>query len=160
MTYYERHRDESLAYAAMVRAAYTEEDFKKRKDYYDKYWEQNKIRLCERQKLRRRLRREAKEKEAQQQMPEAPAPAPVPVAVPVVEAKPKRKRFRYPKGKGPGHGKGKVKEPKQYMITEKEPEPFGFENLNHAQKGVLKTIAPSGWYERPPEENPFVLNWS
>ena len=155
MTYYERHRDDCLAYAAMVRAAYTEEDFKKRKDYYDKYWQQNKIKICERQKLKRRLKQEGKEKVVQQQMPEPV----VEVSVPVVQAKPKRKRFRYAKGKGPGRGQGKVKEPKQYMTAEKEPEPFGFENLNSAQKGVLKTIAPSGWYERPPEENPFVLKW-
>jgi ribosomal protein L13E len=159
MTYYERHKDDCLAYAAMVRANYTEDDFKKRKDYYDKYWQQNKIKICERQKLKRRLKQEEKQKTSQpeqQKMPEPVVETPTPV--PAVSVKRKRNRFRYPKGTGPGRGKGKVKIPREYYKTV-VPEPFGFEHLNSTQKGILKTIAPSGWYERPPEENPFVLKW-
>ena len=160
MTYYERHRDECLAYAAMVRAAYTDDDIKKRKEYYDKYWQQNKITICAKQRLKRRLKREAKEKQSLGQMPEpAPVVRPVPEPVPATP-KPKRNRYRYKKGEGPGNGKGKVKLPRPYFKTEKEPEPFGFETLNHAQKSIFRATAPQGWYERPVEENPFVMEWS
>jgi hypothetical protein len=147
MTYYEKHKDECLAYAAMVRASYTEDDIKKRKEYYDNYWEQNKISICAKQRIRRRLKKAEKEKEAQGEMPQ-----PQEQQKPPADSKPKK--IRYIKKK-------KVsKLPKSYIKAEPEPEPFGFATLNSTQKGVFKAIAPQGWYERPSSENPFAIEWN
>ena len=162
MTYYSRHRDECLAYAAMVRAAYTEEQRKANHEYYKKYWAVNSRYICEKMILKRAIARE--KREAARLAPKAvskdecislPTPVtkdecislPTPVTKDASILPVKKKRVR----------KSKLRI--QPLLEPPAPEPFGFENLTGVQKNVFNELAPQGWCEKRVDENPFLMTF-
>lgn len=131
MTYYERHREEVKAYNRERYSNMSEEKKAELKAYQKAYFQENKDLIAMRQKAKRVVK------------PPKPAPPPKPV---------KQPKQRQPKPK-------RSKQPKPYSINIVE-EPFGFGHLASYQKNLMKDIAPSGWYERPADENPFVLQFT
>lgn len=150
MTYYSRHRDECLAYAAMVRAAYTEEQRKANHEYYKKYWAANSRYICEKMILKRAIARE--KREAARLAPKAvpkdeciSLPTPVTKDASILPVKKKRVR------------KSKLRI--QPLLEPPAQEPFGFENLTGLQKNVFNELAPQGWCEKRVDENPFLMTF-
>jgi len=134
MTYYERHREEVKAYNRERYTNMSEEKKAELKAYQKTYFQENKDLIAMRQKAKRVVK------------------PPKPVKQP---KQPKQRLPRAPRAFKPKRSK----EPKQYRINKPE-EPFGFGHLASYQKNLMKDIAPSGWYERPADENPFVIQFT
>jgi len=147
MTYYSRHRDECLAYAAMVRAAYTEEQRKANHEYYKKYWAVNNRYICEKMILKRAIAREKREAARL-------APKVQEISVPGTEAVAKDESISSVKKKRVRKSKLRIQ-----PLIEPTPEPFGFENLTGVQKNVFNELAPQGWCEKRIDENPFFMTF-
>ena len=148
MTYYSRHRDECLAYAAMVRAAYTEEQRKANREYYKKYWAVNNRYICEKMILKRAIAREKREAARL-------APKVQDISVSGTEAVTKDESISIVKKKRVRKSKLRI----QPLLEPSEPEPFGFENLTGVQKNSFKEIAPLGYCEKRVDENPFFMTF-
>jgi len=146
MTYYSRHRDECLAYAAMVRAAYTEEQRKANHEYYKKYWAVNNRYICEKMILKRAIAREKREAARL-------APKVQEISISGIEAVAKDEQLLVVKKKRVRKSKLRI----QPLLP--PPEPFGFENLTGVQKNVFKELAPQGWCEKRIDENPFFMTF-
>ena len=148
MTYYSRHRDECLAYAAMVRAAFTEEQRKANHEYYKKYWAANSRYICEKQILKRAIAREKREAARL-------APKVQEISVSGTEAVTKDESISIVKKKRVRKSKLRI----QPLLEPPAQEPFGFENLTNVQKNVFKEIAPQGYCDKRVDENPFFMTF-
>ena len=169
MSYYSRHRDECLAYAAMKRAAYTDEEKAKHNEYYKQYWGLNAKFICEKMINKRRIAREKREAAvmATPVLPlNPPAEKVLPLSPPTVVASPsvipeKATEISIKANE-------EVKQMKKQRVRKSTaikipvvdtPEPFGFENLSTTQKNVFKGIAPLGYCEKRLDANPFLMTF-
>ena len=164
MSYYSRHRDECLAYAAMKRAAMTDEEKARHNEYYKRYWSLNSKYICERMINKRRIAREKREASVLPLKPPAeevlPLIAPTVVILPTVVPD-KATEISIKENK-------EVKQVKKQRVRKSRAikipvvdtaEPFGFENLSTTQKNVFKGIAPLGYCEKRLDVNPFLMTF-
>jgi len=121
----------------------SDEEKQRLKDYQKKYFQENKDLICIRQRERNLAKKKPKP-EVQKVVATKVNPTSKPQAT-VKASAPKPKRYY---------------KPKPYIIEVKEEEPFGFKHLGAYQKNLMKELAPEGWYERPKDENPFVLEFT
>ena len=140
--YYFKNRETIIEKYRQKQQTLTPEELEKKKNYQRKWAQEN---------------RDKKRANAQKSYWEGRTRPPPKMEVEKIPKPPKAPKE--PKTPKPRVSKARL--PKEYITRESDTDPtiFGMENLKPHQKVALKRIAPQGYFQTPPDENPFVISW-
>ena len=137
MSFYERHKEERKEYQRQRSVNLTEEKKQEIKLYQQEYYQRRKTSGLIKKYVR-------KPKKITTLPPAVIAPPPPSNLTP----------SGLTKQKGIGQGN---RTPRQYMRYEKD---YGLQYTSHYMEQKLLANAPLGFFQRPPDANPFLINWN
>ena len=136
MSFYERHKEERKEYQRQRSANLSPEKKQEMKLYQQEYYQRRRASGLIKKYVRK--------------------PKKITTLPPVVIAPPPSNLTPSGLTKQKGIGKGN-RTPRQYMRYEKD---YGLQYTSHYMEQKLLANAPLGFFQRPPDANPFVLNWN
>jgi hypothetical protein len=135
MSFYERHQEERKEYQRQRSANLTDEKRREMKLYHQEYYLKRKASG----KIKKYIRK----------------PQKITTLPPAVIAPPPSNLTPSGLTKQKGIGQGN-RTPRQYMRYEKD---YGLQYTSHYMEQKLLANAPLGFFQRPPDANPFLIKW-